>query len=77
VVNKLDVKWKERETELALADYYDLGIATVIGISAKNERNLTAIQDQIEKLYKQRKKEHPVDDSSFSGKMSRNEKGVT
>jgi predicted GTPase len=57
-VNKLDVKWKENETELALTEYYDLGIGTVIGISAKKERNLTEIQEQIEKLYKQRKKQH-------------------
>ncbi|MDR0282378.1 MAG: 50S ribosome-binding GTPase [Candidatus Peribacteria bacterium] len=40
VVNKLDVKRKENETDLALTDYYDLGIANVIGISAKKERNL-------------------------------------
>jgi GTP-binding protein len=47
VVNKLDVKWKERETELALVEYYSLGIEKVIGISAKVERNLSEIQDQI------------------------------
>ena len=43
VVNKLDVKRKEHETDLALADYYDLGIANVIGVSAKKERNLDSI----------------------------------
>jgi predicted GTPase len=59
-VNKLDIKRKESETDLALADYYDLGISTVVGISAKTERNLTDIQDQIEKAYNQRKIQHPI-----------------
>jgi len=62
VINKLDVKWKESETELALADYYDLGITKVIGISAKTERNLTVLQEQIEKFHEQRKKVHPETD---------------
>jgi predicted GTPase len=59
VVNKLDIQRKESETDLALSEYYRLGIPTVIGISAKTERNLTDLQDHIEKNYKQRKKEHP------------------
>ena len=59
VVNKLDMKWKEHETDLAIADYYDLGIANVVGISAKKERNLSEIEDLILKHFKQRKKLNP------------------
>jgi GTP-binding protein len=61
VVNKLDVKRKESETPLALAEYYDLGIATVIGISAKTERNLDELQEYIDNTYKTRKKQHPME----------------
>jgi GTP-binding protein len=59
IVNKLDMKWKERETELALADYYDLGIANVIGISAKTERNLHEVEKVITKHYQAWKQLHP------------------
>lgn len=59
IVNKLDIKWKESETDLALADYYSLGFSEVLGISAKNERNLDQVQDVLVKKYKQRFKEHP------------------
>ena len=59
IVNKLDIKRKESETELALADYYSLGFPEVLGISAKNERNLDQVQDLLVKKYKQRFKEHP------------------
>jgi predicted GTPase len=62
VINKLDVKRKESETDLALTEYYGLGFTNVIGISAKTERNLTEIQQQIEIFYKQRKKSHPTED---------------
>jgi GTP-binding protein len=55
IVNKLDVKRKESETDLALADYYDLGVPTVIGISAKTERNLFELQEQITLLLKEEK----------------------
>jgi GTP-binding protein len=70
VVNKLDVKWKESETELALADYYDLGIANIIGISAKTERNLHALHDEIRKMLDSRKE--PLDSSllDFDSRIS-------
>lgn len=58
IVNKLDLKWKESETDLALSDYYDLGIEKVIGISAKNERNIGEIEDQISSFLKEWKKEN-------------------
>jgi GTP-binding protein len=45
VINKLDVKRKEAETDLALSDYYGLGFTNIIGISAKTERNLGALRD--------------------------------
>lgn len=47
VVNKLDVNYKSNQIDLAIADYYELGIQNVIWISAKNELNLTEIEDFI------------------------------
>ena len=44
VVNKLDVKWKVNELDLAISDYYWLGIEKVIGISAKKERNISELK---------------------------------
>jgi len=40
VINKLDKKRKESETELALSEYYSLGFQDIVGISAKTKRNL-------------------------------------
>ena len=47
IINKLDIKRKESETEMALSDYYSLGLSSVIWISAKKERNLNTIENQI------------------------------
>lgn len=44
VINKLDKKRKEAETELALSEYYSLGFQDVVGISAKTKRNLSELQ---------------------------------
>ncbi|MDR2540456.1 MAG: hypothetical protein LBD11_01405 [Candidatus Peribacteria bacterium] len=59
IINKLDLRRKESETDLAIADYYDLGIPNIIGISAKTERNLSEVEDQLLKKYHQWKKIHP------------------
>lgn len=48
VVNKLDVNHKESEYDMALIDYYELWFDTVIGISAKQEKNLDEITKNIE-----------------------------
>ena len=58
VVNKLDVKRKEADTEMAVSDYYSLGLSSVIWISAKLERNLSAVENQIKSFYKKWKKIH-------------------
>ena len=52
VVNKLDVNYKSNQIDLAIADYYELGIENVIWISAKNELNLTEIEDFIVNYFK-------------------------
>lgn len=51
VINKLDVKRKVNEIDLAIADYYDLGMQKVIGISAKRERNLAELEDELAQSY--------------------------
>ena len=52
VANKLDVNYKSNQIDLAIADYYELGIENVIWISAKNELNLTEIEDFIVNYFK-------------------------
>lgn len=47
VVNKLDVRWKDHEHDLALSDYYQFGFDQVIGVSAKKERNISTLEDAI------------------------------
>ena len=56
IINKLDIKWKESQTSLAIADYYSLGFEHIIGISAKNARNLEELQNLIVKLWARYKK---------------------
>lgn len=57
IVNKLDKKRKESETELALSDYYSLWFNEVIGVSAKTKRNLAQLKDLlIKKKYLLEKK---------------------
>ena len=58
IVNKLDVKRKESETEMAISDYYTLWLANVVWISAKHERNLSSIESQINSFYNKWKKAH-------------------
>ena len=52
VVNKLDVNYKSHEIDLAIADYYELWIENIIWISAKNELNITEIEDFIVNYFK-------------------------
>ena len=52
VVNKLDVNYKSNQIDLAIADYYELWIENVIWISAKNELNITEIEDFIVNYFK-------------------------
>ena len=58
IINKLDIKRKESETEIATSDYYTLWLSSVIWISAKKERNLSTIENQINSFYNKRKKTH-------------------
>ena len=58
IINKLDIKRKESETEMAVSDYYALWLSSVIGVSAKKERNLSTIESQINSFYNKRKKTH-------------------
>ena len=59
VVNKLDVKRKANEWDLAISDYFILGLKKVIGISAKKERNLEELEDSIKEFVRDRKEKHP------------------
>ena len=52
VVNKLDVNYKSNQIDLAIADYYELWIENIIWISAKNELNITEIEDFIVNYFK-------------------------
>lgn len=50
IVNKIDIKHKEKEYDLAVNEYYSLGFEHVIGISAKKQKNLTEVKDLITKI---------------------------
>lgn len=64
IINKLDIKRKESETEMAISDYYTLWLSSVIGVSAKKERNLNTIENQINSFYNKRKKTHKDEEES-------------
>lgn len=64
IINKLDIKRKESETEMAISDYYTLWLSSVIGVSAKKERNLSTIESQINSFYNKRKKTHKDEEES-------------
>ena len=50
IVNKIDIKHKEKEYDLVVNEYYHLGFQHVIGISAKKQKNLVELQDLIIKI---------------------------
>ncbi len=50
IVNKIDVKHKEKEYDLAVNEYYSLGFDHILGISAKKQKNLTEVKDLITKI---------------------------
>jgi len=64
VVNKLDVKWKVNELDLAISDYYWLWLEKVIWISAKKERNLAELEDLIMEYARDWIKNHPEEEES-------------
>ncbi len=47
IINKLDIKRKHGEKELALLDYYDLWFTNVVWISAQKWDNIDYLQEQI------------------------------
>lgn len=53
VINKIDVRWKQSETELAISDYYDLGFDHMLGISAKTGRNLDYLEEALTEVIKE------------------------
>ncbi|MFZ2151312.1 MAG: ribosome biogenesis GTPase Der [Candidatus Absconditicoccaceae bacterium] len=58
VINKLDIKRKHNQKDLALLDYYDLGFTNVIGISAQKGDNVDYLQEQIVDYVKNNKTQH-------------------
>ena len=58
VINKLDIKRKHNEKDLALLDYYDLWFPNVIWISAQKGDNVDFLQEQIIEYIKANKTEH-------------------
>lgn len=68
IVNKLDINHKPQDTDLAISEYYELGIENVIWISAKHEYNITEIEDYIVNYFKW--KENPIDEEDSDEKPS-------
>ena len=57
VINKLDIKRKHNQKDLALLDYYDLWFPNVIWISAQKWENVDYLQEQIVDYVKNNKTE--------------------
>ncbi len=57
VINKLDIKRKHNQKDLALLDYYDLWFPNVIWISAQKGDNVDYLQEQIVDYVKNNKTE--------------------
>ncbi len=49
VINKIDIKHKEKDDDLAINEYYHLGFDYIVGISAKKGKNLENLKDMITK----------------------------
>lgn len=47
VINKIDIKHKEREYDIAINDYYHLWFDNIVGISAKKGKNIEGIKDMM------------------------------
>jgi len=58
VINKIDMKYKENETDLAISDYYSLGFDKIIWISAKKWRNVDQLKQLIATSYMLYAKSH-------------------
>ena len=52
VINKLDIKWKYNQKDLALTDYYDLWFETIVWISAQKWDNIDILEEQIIHYFK-------------------------
>lgn len=50
IVNKIDIKHKEKEYDIAINEYYNLGFEHILGISAKKQKNLVDVKDLITKM---------------------------
>ena len=60
IVNKIDIKHKEKEYDLAVNEYYKLGFENVIGISAKKQKNVSEVKDIITKIINSKKLKEKV-----------------
>lgn len=76
VINKLDVKRKADQIDLAISDYYALGIPVVIGLSAKRERNITELEDAITDYSVKQKEENPESLEKSESSLSHRGMGI-
>ncbi|HCB51678.1 TPA: hypothetical protein DEP21_03840 [Patescibacteria group bacterium] len=77
IINKLDKKRKESQTDLALSDYYHMGFDDMVGISAKTKRNVADLKDLIiKKNYFLTQKQEEESDSPVFQNMTGENKGI-
>ncbi len=60
VINKIDIKYNEKDSELAISDYHRLWLSDIIGVSAKLGRNINALKDLILDKYTEIKKQKKI-----------------
>jgi len=69
VINKIDKKRKEHQTELALSDYYHLWFPTMFGISAKTKRNIPELQDALMTMVYKHKESQTINESKEAAQV--------
>ncbi len=69
LINKIDKKRKEHQTDLAISDYYSLGFEHMLGISAKTKRNIPELNDLLMKLVYKFKDAQTHNDSKASAQV--------
>lgn len=58
VANKLDIKRKLQQYETAIAEYYEFGFPSVIGVSAKKDLKTEELREEIKEIYRNKNLEY-------------------
>lgn len=68
VINKLDVKWKEKDYDMAICDYYNFGFENIIWVSAKKENGVGNVKEFVKSYIEKFKLNQEKSNSDSSDK---------